>query len=478
MKYLFPLLFITFASLGQNNQPTNNILFGQTLKKDSVIKEFSILYGLLNTFHPGQFMHCDKIIFDRCYDSLSKSIRADLSVPEYYCKTTFLISKIKDGHTWAGNSEFREALKTRLVFPFSIYKINDNFILSKAGSKDYDYLIGKTISKINGKTINELVSNIKSYLSIEGTNETAINNSFQLFPFYYFLIDTSQTFKISLIDSLDDVQELTLKGIEYGTYKSNTRKIVEPIEQSFKENIAILTVNTFNFSDYEYKKINYKVYIDNFFKQVSKMKINNLIIDVRTNSGGAPEISSYLFSYLANKPYFYFEYVGIKYKKAGAWKYFSTDPQDIYDIDTTKFKYINNLYCETQTDKNARWWFKQQNCKKKNYQGNLVVLINGGCFSTTGHFLALLRDNHIGKLYGECSQGSFYSNDGGHSFQLPYSKTLLGIPTAQFKMRMPNFSYDSKGICPDIEVLKSPKDFKTNYDRQLNCAIEELLGRK
>ena len=106
------------------------------------------------------------------------------------------------------------------------------------------------------------------------------------------------------------------------------------------------------------------------------------------------------------------------------------------------------------------------------------MLINGGCFSTAGHFLALLKDNHIGKLYGECSQGSFYSNDGGHTFLLPYSKILLGIPTAQFKMRMPNFSYNSKGICPDIEILNKPVDFQTNYDRQLSFAIEKLAEKK
>lgn len=58
---------------------------------------------------------------------------------------------------------------------------------------------------------------------------------------------------------------------------------------------------------------------------------------------------------------------------------------------------------------------------------------------------------------------------------LPYSKTLVWIPTSQYKMRTPNFQYDSKGIKPDIEVQIEPNDLETGFDRQMDFVIKQIV---
>ena len=45
-------------------------------------------------------------------------------------------------------------------------------------------------------------------------------------------------------------------------------------------------------------------------------------------------------------------------------------------------------------------------------------------------------------------------------------------------MQTPNFVSDKKGIKPDIEISKNPKDLMTNYDRQLNFIIQKLRAEK
>lgn len=465
MKRIICLLFVTNFLTGQI----------QTLQQDSAIKDLAILYSLLNNIHPGQFMHCSKTNFDKCYDSLVRSINSDLTPMAHYCKTQFLVAKIKDGHTWVDNSTIRSGLQDRLVFPFSIHVSKNTCIISKCGLQKYDSLIGSVILGINGKNISDIVVKASSLMSIEGANETAINNSLEYLPFYYFLIDTSSQFTVQLIGKDGTVKQATVSGVSYKSFVKRTRKIVEPIKQDFPSpNIAVLTINTFNKVDFEFKKIDYEKYIDDFFKQVSKEKIENLIIDVRNNNGGSAEISSYLFSYLSDKPYFYFDYVGKKYRSADSLKQYCTTPNYLINPDTTKNVYQGDLYCEKQ----GYWWYGLQKNKKKFYSGKLGVLINGACFSTTGHFLTLLRDNNIGQLIGECSQGSFYSNDGGIMFKLPHSKFLVRIPNAQFKMKTLNFKYNPKGICPDIEVTKQKEDFITGYDRQFSEAINWLNGFK
>ena len=106
------------------------------------------------------------------------------------------------------------------------------------------------------------------------------------------------------------------------------------------------------------------------------------------------------------------------------------------------------------------------------------MLLNGACASTTGHFLALLKENSVGRLVGECSHSSYYSNDASLMFKLPCSGLLVRIPTGQFKLKTSHFTYDPKGICPDIEILKQNEDFVSDYDRQLAEAIKQLNGQK
>lgn len=150
-------------------------------------------------------------------------------------------------------------------------------------------------------------------------------------------------------------------------------------------------------------------------------------------------------------------------------------PNNIEEIVITETKRKNGLHCYTETNAEDYWWFEMQQNKSNYYKGNIKVLMNGGCFSTTGHLLALMREYKIGKFYGEYSQGSNYSNAGGQAFVLPYSKTLVWIPTSQYKMRTPNFQYDSKGIKPDIEVQIEPNDLKTGFDRQMDFVIKQIV---
>ena len=147
--------------------------------------------------------------------------------------------------------------------------------------------------------------------------------------------------------------------------------------------------------------------------------MDNLVLDLRDNGGGAPEIANYLFSYLTNKPYYYFDYVGAKFNSVKKWKHFAQYPENIEEINLAETTFKNGLNCYTATDSTDYWWFEKQENKPNYYKGKISVLIDGGCFSTTGHLLALLRDHKIGTFYGEYSQGNNYSNSGGqHLFCL------------------------------------------------------------
>ncbi|WP_312313793.1 S41 family peptidase [Empedobacter brevis] len=425
LKFLIPIITLTINFAFAQNAEVKNVLLEKTLKKDSIISEFTELYNLTNTIHPGQFMFCSKNEFDKTYLNLKNSIKSDLSVVEYYKLTATLMAKIKDGHTAVDRTQIIKLLNDRLVFPFSVYKINNNYYLYKSTSENNEY-VGLQIVKINGKEINSIVKEIRKFTHLEGENETGLNTRFNHFPFYYFIFNQTDKFQIEYIDKNNHKQKKVLKGITFETYTKSIAENITPLQTEFKtNNLAVLKFHSFaNGYDETNRKIAEKQ-LDNFFTQLDSLKTKNLIIDLRDNSGGSADIASYLFSYLTNKPFYYLDYQGSNY-----------------------------------------------------YKGNISVLINGGCFSTTGHLLALLREYKIGKFYGEYSQGNNYSNAGGQAFVLPYSKTLVWIPTFQYKMKTPNFEYDTKGIKPDIEIQIEPTDLKTKFDRQMEYVIKKIEQNK
>jgi hypothetical protein len=479
MKYaIIPLLLLFQVAYGQNNE-SENPLFQKSLNRDSIRADFATLYNLTNTIHPGEFMFCRKQEFDKCYDSLKNSIQSDISVVEYYKITATLMAKIKDGHTVVDRGNISTLLKDQLTFPYNLYKINDAYYLNKTPLTDNN-LSGCKVLKINGKDIHAIIKTIRSYLCIEGENETAINSQLMNFPFYYFIYEQSEIFEIEYEEGQTS-KTIRLKGVEFPTFYKAVYEKQEPLSTDFFNNkIAILKVRTFSngYNDYDRKIAEEQ--LDAFFSKLDSLKTTDLILDLRGNSGGAPEMANDLFSYLTNKPYYYFAYIGMKYNSVKEWKHFAQFPNKIDEIDLSQTKIINGLNCYTPTTENRvdYWYFEKQQNKPNYFKGNIHVLINGGCFSTTGHLLALMRNYSIGTFYGEYSQGSNYSNSGMQAFIMPYSKTLVWIPFMQFKMNTPKFKYDPKGIKPDVELEKEPNDLKKHFDRIQDYVIQKIETRK
>ncbi len=473
-KKILCLLLFTFSfSFGQKTESENSLL-DKTLSKDSIISEFTVLYNLTNTIHPGQFMFCTKKEFSKTYLDLRNSIKSDLSIVDYYKLTATLLAKIKDGHTAADRSNISKLLNGNPVFPFSIYKISNNFYLDKT-TKENKVFTGCKILKINGENINTIVNEIQKYIHLEGRNETGLNVRFKNFPFYYFIYNQSENFKIEYLDSNNDKKNIDLKGVKFEDFTKIITENIEPLSTKFRTNgIAILKFHSFENGYNEVDRKKAEKQLDAFFAKADDLKITDLILDLRGNSGGSADIANYLFSYLTNRPYYYFDYTGAKFNSVKEWKHFAQYPDNIEEINLAETKFKNGLNCNTETDGTDNWWFEKQQNKPNFFKGKISVLINGACFSTTGHLLALLKDNNIGVFYGEYTQGSNYSNAGGQAFVLPYSKTLVWIPTFQYKMRTANFKYDPKGIKPDFEIQIQPNDLKTNFDRQLDFTIKQI----
>ena len=204
----------------------------------------------------------------------------------------------------------------------------------------------------------------------------------------------------------------------------------DAVEWSFDDEnrYAVLQVHFFDFYDDLDRFIEM---IDGFFSEVKDRDIANLILDLRGNDGGDPYSSAYLLTYLIGEPF----------------RYFSARSAAFYDD-------LKDI----------------QHPPDDPFEGELYVLVDGGCFSTTGHFCSLLRYHQRGIFIGEETGGSFACNGGYKEVTLDNTRINLLLPHTTFRTDVRDMPL-GEGIPPDYKVIPTIQDLVNEQDPVFDKAI-------
>jgi hypothetical protein len=204
------------------------------------------------------------------------------------------------------------------------------------------------------------------------------------------------------------------------------------LEISNSDKPAVISIPTFGYYDNQKKFFNF---IDSAFEKIHQYGIKTLILDLRNNSGGDPICASRLLAYLERKPAPYF---------AHAYKGYEALAQPI-----------------PVAEKNA-------------FDGNLSVLINGGCFSTTGHLCALLKFSKRAIFVGEETAGNYECNDNHIEVQTGITHLNLNVARMTYTTAVKGISRET-GIMPDYPVEPTIDDVLAGSDAVKNYAIKLKL---
>lgn len=194
-----------------------------------------------------------------------------------------------------------------------------------------------------------------------------------------------------------------------------------------EKNTAIMSIDDFAFYDNNKRFVGF---IDDAFEQIHTLNIKNLILDLRGNDGGYPFCTSHLLSYLALKPVPYFASFHLQYFKL-------TRPISLAE---------------------------------KRFQGNLLILIDGKCFSSTGHLCALMKYHNIGTFVGSETGGTFTCNDAVTEIELDNSKLTLQIARRSFAVAVEGMPRN-RGILPDYPVEPKIADLIDGRDTVKEFAL-------
>lgn len=439
--------------------------------------DLQVLQEELEQNHPGLYNYESKAAIDSVFLSMENGLKNDLSVIEFYRELAILNSVIKDAHTKVLVPEaFQRAINDSLPrFPFALHYDGQKLLVLRNLSNDETVKISWEVQSINGIPRKSLIENMLSTISRDGYNLSGsiakLNHDFG--GYYAYVYGCLDKYGIELLDLEGNSISKTIEALKVDEiinnkqkrYGENETRTEVPVSVTFDNDIAVIAIRTFNAEKFKPLGLSYKQVFKNIFKQFKTKGIQTLIIDVRDNQGGWPEVADELLSFLIKTPF----------------KHYKSEFALVNKVEN-KDNYLRNGYIthfeKLRKKKVEKGYLTSWNQplikpKKEAFTGSIYVLINGNTASQAGEFSGLLKDKTQAVFIGEETQGNPKLLCGGHiaTLMLPNSKIRMEIPLQRVEVNI-GFSAKGRGLIPDLKVDSSLENVISEKDEVLDYALK------
>ncbi|MBK6574272.1 MAG: hypothetical protein IPG21_17700 [Saprospiraceae bacterium] len=491
MKKTLTLTAIAFIclSLHNNLDAQNSFSNKSVFTVEELKQDFSALRSSIEESHPGLYLYKSKSIIDSIFNANYSSLNKAMTGREFILLTCRVASQIGDGHLRVVPPKIQlDSLDNGpTAIPFNVYCIDNKLYVRKNYSPlDDKEFLGSQIISINGHSIEGF---IKEYLQIfpsDGNNLThkyrLLSSSRYFTRYFSMLYGYAEQYNVDYI-SLNEtaLKTKTLQGLTFDKLLKIAKerypdKIEEQKPAYFKINedkkYAYLKIKSFDKGQYKKNKMNFEKFLKVSFKKMKSTNVPNLIIDVRDNGGGTDEYGRILFSYFVTEPFDYYRSLRMNKESFDCFKY--TNRPDMKAPTGMLKPNKEGTFDNVQHPNVGRL-----NPLSPIYAGNIYVLINGWCFSTTSEFLSQIHFHTKAVFIGEESGGGYYGNCSGPTpdFTLPNTKVRIEIPLMNYRMAVENYQYLDRGLIPNYTVTPSIIDKVSNIDLELNLT-KKLIDDK
>jgi C-terminal processing protease CtpA/Prc len=246
-----------------------------------------------------------------------------------------------------------------------------------------------------------------------------------------------------------------------------------PLEVEYRGNTAILTIRTFSDGPYRSLGQAYPTLLRKTFQDLDAQSVENLIIDLRENGGGADLNGRLLVSYLLDKPYMFYTHLEVKRDSFSFLEH--TDAADMQ----AKLKKMLRKNEQGTFDLQFHPNLGEQKPMQPNFRGKVLVLISGWSFSGSGECTSILHFQKRAKFVGEECGAGYYGNTSGFMPQLTLPNTGLRVRLAllRYHMAVSGYAHRDRGILPDYPFTPSIQDLLQEKDTELEYALELIRKR-
>jgi hypothetical protein len=456
-----------------------------------VLKEdYAVFRNSLEESHPSLYWYTPKDSMDYYFETGSNKLTDSLTEGGFRRVLSYVISKIRCGHTTARASK---AAATYFggqspLFPLFIKAWPDTVVVTaNLNRNDSNVARGVILKSIDGIPMNDIVDSLFSFLSADGYNTThkyqTISNGSTFRNLYTSAFGLKQKTPVEFIDTSGNLRTAILSlyhpradtpRIRIAPPKSLSRKERKKFELEAMRNLridtatstAFMEVNTFT------KGNGLRSFFRRSFKHLREQNIQNLVVDMRGNGGGSVTLSNLLTKYIADKPFKIADSLYALHRTSEYSRYRSE-------------RFFTWLFMQflTRKKKDGKYHFglfekKQFKPKSKNhFEGITYILTGGNTFSAASLFTKSLKEQDDVIVVGEETGGGAYGNSAWLIPDVTLPNTGVRFRLPLFRLVIDKEEKKGHGVLPEVTALPTVEAIRRNMDYKME-KVRELIREK
>ncbi|NIM47848.1 MAG: hypothetical protein GTN78_13590 [Gemmatimonadales bacterium] len=400
-------------------------------------EDLTFLRDVLEGNHAALYRFHDKASFDASFDSVFARIDGPMTELAFFGLIAPVVAMIDCVHTRIRPSDSLRAYTRRndVYLPLDIDFVDNRAYIIRNYRDQTPVAVGSEVVAINGVPVSSLLREFLSSTPSDGHNETHIlywvnRNSHSIFSS---ALGYPESYRIELVEPPNAATRVLIvpgmSGSEIATAveERGPQGRMPPLQLEVIDSLkaAVLTIGTFVSDPAD----SFHEFLVTSFAELESRGTQSLIVDVRGNYGGHPDNSVDLLRHLADSTFTYFA------PEVG-----------------------NELVHPVEPLETA-------------FRGDKYFLIDGGSFSTTGHFISIVKYHDLGTLIGQESGGTFICNDNSMRLTLPNTRIGGRVARTTFATAVTGISREG-GIQPDHVVKPTVDDLLAGVD----VALERVLA--
>ena len=472
--YILPVAVFFYSCKPQAQQPQ--------LPVTQIQSDFDSLRSALKEAHSGLYRYSSRERMDSIFDHYRSQLDHPMTNRQFIFVIAGLLPEVRDGHLrLEPDPETISQISNAKLLPLRLTREENKLIvLFNDTPGDHTVQPGMELLSINDHKPGDLIPLFLSKISDDGYIESGkvkrMERNFA--TLYWLFVDNDSVFSVRVKDPNGNVFNATLNGIKSTDRERNNN--LNPVNnviiknltslEGAPENISIrfVTKNIAAIRVRSFVSDSFYDDIDSAFSSLHRQKAKTLILDLRGNGGGVDNYGAYLVAQFMDHSFRYFDHIRMN----------SINPS----FAGLKTSSVENFRNGTTSDPNGGYLVTtamhdgvgEQAPGKNPFHGKLIVLMDGGTFSTAADATALLRHLTPALFIGEESGGSYEGNTSGSSarFRFPYSKLVLNINMYDYYNAVKPAVQKGRGTMPDFAVPVTVSDLLKGTDAPWEKAMQ------